>query len=314
MGDREHLRGDTANVHGPIPAVVYEAVVQAAGSALHWREALFTILRTAGVKEQVVDEYRVSDLSKFQIAREVLRRRGSAGEPGWKVQRRLVAELANITKPDPKAPDQEAGREALEELKRLALDASLLVSPDELERRRARAEARAAAEDRSRRAEALASLHAQFNELHRSTDKQRRGYGLEKILASLFRLDELRYDTSYKTETDQIDGTVTIESFLYLVEARWRDAQAVEADLGGLQHKATVRMEATRGIFISMAGFRPEVATEWRKRPGSKLVFVDGQDMALIVEGRISIKDALIEKIHSAGRDGEPYLPLSTLL
>ena len=130
----------------------------------------------------------------------------------------------------------------------------------------------------------------------------------------LFRLDELRDDTSYKTETDQVDGTVTIELFLCLVEARWRGKQAVDGDLGDLKRRVMTRLHATRGIFVSMAGFRPEAVDEWRMAKENKLVFVDGQDLALILEGRIAMVDALVAEIHAAGKDGEPYLRLATML
>lgn len=270
MSDLGPMRGDTATVHGPIPVVVYEAAVQAAGSALHWRSTLFTILRTAGMKQHVIDSYQTSGLSKFQIARDALDRFGSAGPNGWKAQRRLVAELANLEKPDPKAPDPAAGVEALRALRRVAVEAKLLVSSDELERRRRQATSQAEAEQRSRRSIALTQLHGEFQELSRLEDRQKRGYGLERILSGLFGLDELPYEVSYKTQTEQIDGTVTVDSFLYIVEARWREAPAVADDLAGLLSRATDRLEATRGLFVSMAGFRAEVVQRYRMRPGKQ--------------------------------------------
>jgi hypothetical protein len=63
-----------------------------------------------------------------------------------------------------------------------------------------------------------------------------------------------------------------------------------------------------------MAGFRDEVVQLWRMRPGNKLIFMDGMDVALIIEGRISIVDALREKIYAAGKRGEPFLRLGNVI
>lgn len=41
---------------------------------------------------------------------------------------------------------------------------------------------------------------------------------------------------------------------------------------------------------------------------------MDGMDLVLVLEGRISIGDALREKIRAAGKHGEPYLRLAELL
>lgn len=125
---------------------------------------------------------------------------------------------------------------------------------------------------------------------------------------------ELEFVGSYKTEVDQIDGAVQFEAFTYLIEARWRSVPAVELDLSQLTSKVRRRIESTRGIFVSMAGFRPEVAQMYRLSHEQRLVLVDGQDLALILEGRIELPDALRAKVASASVDGEPYLQLSTII
>jgi hypothetical protein len=170
MADIEHLRGDTVRVRGPIPVVVYEAAVQAAGTALHWRKTLFTILRTAGMKQHLVDSYETSGLSKFQIARDALDKFAAAGQNGWKAQRRFVAELANLPRADENAPDPVAGQKALDELRRVASDASLLISPEELDRRRKVAAAEDARAARSRRVAGLADVRSEFAELTKTTE------------------------------------------------------------------------------------------------------------------------------------------------
>jgi hypothetical protein len=42
----------------------------------------------------------------------------------------------------------------------------------------------------------------------------------------------------------------------------------------------------------------------------NNLVLVDGQDMIMIFEGRISVPDALIAKIDAAEQEGKAWYPL----
>jgi hypothetical protein len=156
-------------------------------------------------------------------------------------------------------------------------------------------------------------LNDTFRALGSETDKQRRGYAVEKLLAALFRLAELEYRGSYKTETDQIDGAVTLDAFTYLIEARWRQSPASDTDLGGLAHKVERRIDATRGLFISMAGFRQEAVDLYRRSKDNRLVLLDGADVTWILDGRIDFVEALREKVRAASVQGDPFVPLWTL-
>lgn len=295
----------------PVPFSVFEAAVRVAGQGLHWKHSLRRILRTSGVSENGYERY--STLSKYVIMRSIWDDLDRAGARGRRVQHQIIQALSNIDRPEDQAPDQAAGRAAIAELRRLATEAKLLVDPAELERTRRREATAAAIAEKSARRERLEALSAQFRELWREEDPQRRGYAFEAVLSSLFRLSELDYHGSYKTETDQIDGAVTLDSFTYLLEARWRKAPAVDQDLGGFTHKVERRIDATRGLFISMAGYRDEVVELYRRAKENRLILMDGQDLALILEGRIDLLDGLREKVRAAAIQGEPYLQLATL-
>ncbi len=43
-----------------------------------------------------------------------------------------------------------------------------------------------------------------------------------------------------------------------------------------------------RGLFVSMVGFRQEVVLEFTRGASSNIILMDGQDLALILEGHIS--------------------------
>lgn len=290
---------------------VYEAAVRVCGETLHWKNALKKLFVRAGVKEQVFERYR--HLTKFVIARSILDDLERVGRRGWSVQRRFVAELAALDRPEEQVPDWRRGEQALADLRRLAQAAQVLVNPEEAERGKRRADAAEQAAARSARRKELSHLYERFIDLQREDDRQARGYALERLLGDLFRLHELEYTGSYKTDTDQIDGSVTFGSFTYLLEARWRQLLASDTDLGSLLHKVRRRLDATRGIYVSMAGFRDEAVTLFRLAQENPLILVDGQDLACILEGRIDLTDALQAKVHAAAVRGEPYLRLVEL-
>lgn len=294
-----------------VPHSVFEAAVRVAGETLYWKRSLRRILRTSGVAEAAVRRHE--HLSKYQILRGVWGELDSAGARGLKVQKNIVTALANLDAPEAQA-DQQVGKEALDDLRRLSLAHDLLVDPDAQARKTRREDAARRVLEHDEREKRLATLATTFADLHREANTQARGYAFERLLAELFRMYELEFVGSYKTDVDQIDGAVQFEAFTYLVEARWRRQAAVESDLSQLTGKVRRRIESTRGIFVSMAGFRPEVAQMYRLSHEQRLVLVDGQDLALILEGRVELPDALRAKVASASVDGEPYLRLATIL
>ena len=189
----------------------------------------------------------------------------------------------------------------------------MLVSPEHLARDERRRASAIKLEESSAKREQLVSLNQTFQKMHSQSDRQRRGYAFEKLLTAMFRLAELEYNGSYKTETDQVDGAVTLDAFTYLIEARWRQGPAADTDLGAFAHKVERRIDATRGLFISMAGFRNEAVSLYRRAKDNRLVLVDGADIAWILEGRADLTEVLRAKVRAASVHGDPFVPASTL-
>lgn len=293
-----------------IPWDVYEAAVRVAGDALYWKSSLKRIFRSSGVSENASIRYEA--LSKYAAMRAAWDDLDRVGARGHQVQKNIIQALANIENPDPKA-DQRAGNEALSELRRLVKKNALLIDPNEAEaaaRKKAAANTLNAA---SARRDGISRLNETFRGLHSSTDPHARGYAFERLLSDLFRLHEYDFVSSYRTEVDQVDGALTVDAFTYLIEARWRQAPAVDGDLADLANKVSRRLVSTRGLFISMAGFREEVVSLYRLSHDSKLILMDGEDLAVILDQRISLVDALKAKIQAASIDGEPLLRLAAL-
>lgn len=142
-------------------------------------------------------------------------------------------------------------------------------------------------------------------------DPQARGYGLEDLLAELFEIHEIAYRRPYRTATEQIDGHFSFQGFDYLVEARWRSERPTEAELGAFKTKVDKKLTSTRGLFVSVPGFREEVILEFTRGMSSNIVLMDGQDLALVLEGHVSLTDALDRKVQKAAQEGIIFLPLA---
>lgn len=239
-----------------VPGEVVEAAVRVCGTAFYSKDQLRGALVAAGVPGDHHDRWRSDDASKYVIARHVFHDLAARGPAGQDILRRVVVELASMTRPDPAAPDQQTAAGAVEDLKALAMARRLLVDADAADRvRRQQAQDRLVAASRARQ-ESLAALADRLRGFAQSTDSpQRRGYALERLLVDLFAAFELLYRPSYRLAHEQIDGAFEHRSFTYLVEARWRAAPPGAGDLADFKMKVDGKLESTRGVFVSMAGY-----------------------------------------------------------
>jgi hypothetical protein len=302
----------------PLPTTVQSAAVRVCRDALHWRDDLRAVFLTAGVPGSLYDKYDDPTNSKAKIARYVLSDLQGRGQSGFVIQRKVVEELCRMSKPHPDAPDQTAGKSALADLKREATAMQILVDPE-----KAAADARRATSQRKvfateQRQAKIGELRTSFIELSRhapATDsaRQARGYKLERLLADLFRVHDLEYRPSYRADGEQIDGSFHYRGFTYLTEAKWRSTPPTAGDLLGFKAKVDGKIDSTRGVFVSMAGYDEQVLDHViRTARGSRnnIVLFDGRDVALLFEGGVGLVDALTAKIDAAEQEGRMWRPL----
>ena len=293
-----------------LPFDIREAMVEVCGKAFHYKDPFRHFMLTCGVPADLYD--RFAEDSKYKIARHVLSELDSRGKEGHEIQRRILTELCKFRKlPDENTPDRDGGLNALRALKQLALDQKFVIRKVQAAAEAKAAEARRRQAGIAARAEKMRELREQFLILATSLESpQSRGYNLEDILAELFAANELSYRPSYRTSTEQIDGSFQFNGFDYLVEARWRKDPPGEADLAALKTKADKKITSTRGLFVSIAGFRSETVMEFTRGVSSNIILMDGPDLSLILEGHVSLVDALEMKIEKAAQEGIIYFPL----
>jgi len=293
-----------------LPYEIREAVVQVFGKAFWLKDPLRAFVVGAGVPADLYD--RFAEEPKFKIARHLLSELDAMGPDGWHIQQRLVTELCQLRNvPDATVPSKDDALASLRALKELAKAHQLAVDQDRSASEQRAAEARVKQAALLARHEKVQQLRSEFYAMASAKDDpQQRGYGLEDLLADLFDLNEISYRRPYRTKTEQIDGHFTFKGFDYLVEARWRAVLPSEADLGGFKSKIDKKLTSTRGLFVSINGFRAEVVQEFTKGASSNMVLVDGEDVTLVLEGHLSLSDALDLKIQKAAQEGIIFFPL----
>lgn len=295
-----------------LPPEVKEAIIQVCGRAFWFKQPLFDMFARSGIPEDVYLKYEHE--AKFKIARQVLGDLELLGDEGMLLQRRLLTELYKLRNlPDSEVPDRDAGLDALRSLKEKALAHDLVVNEDKKERVRRTSNTKETIKKASNRDCRLEELRKVYNKLAISEDRQASGYGLEDLLKEVFALNEIRYRKSYRADGEQIDGFFSFGGFDYIVESRWRKDQPSLNELFAFKGKVDRKIESTRGIALSVNGFKEEIVQRLREAGPSNLILFDGLDLSLILEGRVSLTDALQAKVDKAAQEGVLYYSLGKL-
>jgi hypothetical protein len=159
----------------------------------------------------------------------------------------------------------------------------------------------------------LKELTKEYHLLLGSSEPQRRGYRLEKILRELFTLFDLDPKASFKVSGEQIDGAFTFQSTDYLLEAKWQKELVNAADLDSLAGKLTRKLENTLGLYLSVNGFSEDGVRQHSS--GRRLmILMDGSDLMAVLEARIDLIQLLLRKRRHASQTGNIYLRIHGLL
>ena len=293
-----------------LPFEIKQAIVQTCGKIFWLKDPFRSFLLSAGVPVNLYTKY--AQEPKYTITRHILDELETLGDDGFLIQRRIMTELCKLRNiPDPTVQDRDAALKELRYLKELASGQKLIIEEEKniaYQREREVARKEGAIEARQQKIEGLRANFASM--VSGKDDPQKRGYELEGLLAELFVVNDIDFRRSYRTPTEQIDGSFEYKGFNYLLEARWRESPPSEADLGAFKIKVDKKLESTRGIFVSIIPFRPEVVAEFTRGVSSNIILFDGSDLALIFEGRISLVEALDLKVKKAAQEGIIYFSL----
>jgi hypothetical protein len=294
----------------PLPFGVRQALIQACGTVFHWKGGLVQLFVSSGVPEVSVTRYVDQGLVKFVIARQVLSDLDQRGAAGHRVQWQIVDAMLELDGPADREADPREAKAALKALRDVVGRRAAPVDGDDTEARARRKRAELQRRARERQAELIADLRARFAELEQERDTKKRGFAFEKFLVDMFRAFDIDYRGSYRVGVEQIDGAFRYAGRDYLVEARWRKLPPDANDLFDFAMKVSGKLEGTLGLIITMVPPDPAILEHVAKQSRRVLV-MDGRDLALILEGQISLPEALDLKSRLAAQEGVLFVSLA---
>lgn len=158
----------------------------------------------------------------------------------------------------------------------------------------------------------LSVLKDLFLDMHAGkTSAQKRGYALESIIAELTKISGLEVTEPFRVNGEQIDGAIKFEGEHYIIEAKWQDKAAANEPVYQFVGKVEGKMYG-RGLFVSVHGFSDHVVKSVVQGKAIKTIFVDGEDLILVLESHLSFKEMLDRKIKAAQTQGKIYIhPIS---
>lgn len=138
-------------------------------------------------------------------------------------------------------------------------------------------------------------------------NEQKRGFEFEKFLKELFNAFGLKPRGSFRLTGEQIDGSLQLEGYTYLIEAKWQNKPTPKADLQIFRGKVEGKATWSRGLFISYNGYSKDGLEAFSKVGATNIICIDGQDLYFILDGKISLNEAIELKARWAAETGEAF-------
>ena len=142
---------------------------------------------------------------------------------------------------------------------------------------------------------------------------QERGFAFEKFLNTVFAAYNLDPRGSFRITGEQIDGSFQIGTDVYLVEAKWHDKQIDQGELLIFHGKVEGKSKWSRGLFVSYSGFTPDGLTAYSKGRPTNIIGMDSQDLFHILNGEMSLIEAINRKARRAAETGEFFVSVYSL-
>ncbi|WP_288403460.1 restriction endonuclease [uncultured Pseudomonas sp.] len=158
----------------------------------------------------------------------------------------------------------------------------------------------------------LDQLRAEYLDLlANKISRQQRGYALEHILSELSRLSQLETTEAFRVNGEQIDGAVKFDGEHYLIEAKWQERAASNEPVYQFAGKVAGKLYG-RGLFVSVNGFSGEVVRSLTMGKEIQTLFIDGEDLILVLEGHLTLREMIDRKVKAAQTKGLIYVnPIS---
>jgi hypothetical protein len=146
-----------------------------------------------------------------------------------------------------------------------------------------------------------------------SLKPQERGFAFEKFLKEVFAAYDLDPRGSFRIVGEQIDGSFQIGNHVYLLEAKWHDRQIDQGELLISHGKVEGKSKWSRGLFVSYSGFTPDGLQAYARGRSTNIIGMDSQDLFHILNGEMTLVEAINKKARRAAESGEFFVSVYAL-
>ncbi len=138
---------------------------------------------------------------------------------------------------------------------------------------------------------------------------RRRGKEFERIICALLEEEELQPRTSYRPQGEEIDGSFSLDSRFFLLEAKWREGHLPASAIYQFKGKVDGKLAGTIGVFISMSGYSEDAVEAVRLGKTLNVILFDGEDFRACLCENGGFSNVLRAKLRHAAETGEIYFP-----
>lgn len=291
-----------------------ESIVSLSGACFWYWNSFHSFLDSCGVPKALQQKYPKEAYNKYQVMRNVLEHLEESNK--IEVINTIISNFFRLRNAvDRDALDEKKAKQLLAEFRTLVGNDPI---EKEIERRKqeeSRENYKTAIDEHISQRKRLEDLNSFFTSLITTTEytPQQRGYKLEDIFCDLLQISELEYSRPYKTpDGEQIDGHFRYEKFDYLIESKWEDGPIKQKDLSIFDGKIKGKAQSTRGLFLAANGFDENAVIKF-SGDSPRIILMTGEDLAMVLDGRVLFHDAMKAKIEAIVRYGNINFPIRSI-
>lgn len=286
-------------------------MVELTGACFWYWDGLYSFLDSCNVPRTMQRKYPRETFNKYTFMRALLGDIDQAGNS--ELINSIASGFFRLKGPiDRDNLDEKKAKKLLDEFRATIGDDPIEAEILKRERDRAKVVREQSITNQREQAKRLESINAEFLELVSTSDitPQQRGFKLEQLFFQLLHLSDIEHTKPYRTQDgEQIDGHFRYEKFDYLVEIKWTQDPAKQPELSIFDGKIRGKAQSTRGFFVSANGF-DDVAIQKYSGDAPRMILMTGEDLALVLSGRIHFADAMKAKVDSIVRRGRILFPV----
>lgn len=289
-----------------------ELIVDLAGSCFWYWDKFYSFLRSCGVTDTHLGRYpREAFSNKHVVMRNLLSDFERDGKE--EIITNIVSGFYKLKGAvDPDNLDNKKAKELLMKLREAVGSDPIDAEISRRQREQAKDTYTQSVQANVHKRIQLEKLNSRFLELATGTSHtpQQRGFELERVFFELLRIEEFEHTAPYKTQSgEQIDGHFKHEKFDYLVEVKWTDGSTKQPDLSVFDGKIKGKAQSTRGLFLSANGFDVNAIQKF-SGDSPRIILVTGEDLVIVLGGRLSFADAMKAKVDAIVRHGLIHHPV----